>query len=235
MVYVTGDLHGSIDIAKLSFGCFPEQKSLTKQDYVIVCGDFGLVWDGGRSEKIWQAIVAEKPFTTLFVDGNHENFEMLDALPQVDMFGGKVHEVVPGIYHLIRGQVLTIDGKRIFVMGGASSHDKMFRKEHISWWKEELPTGAEIKAASDTLEANGWCVDYVISHCAPRSIQKEIAPDYEKDRLTTFFERLKNELTFRHWYFGHYHMDRQLGDKFTAIFNKAILLNDEKKSVMAER
>ena len=46
MIYVTGDIHADIDISKLSGKYFPEGKTLTKSDYVIICGDFGLVWDG---------------------------------------------------------------------------------------------------------------------------------------------------------------------------------------------
>lgn len=41
MIYITGDTHIPIDIGKLSTSRFPKQKSLTKDDYVIVCGDFG--------------------------------------------------------------------------------------------------------------------------------------------------------------------------------------------------
>lgn len=43
MIYVTGDTHGVIDIGKLGFKNFPEGKNLTKNDYVIICGDFGFV------------------------------------------------------------------------------------------------------------------------------------------------------------------------------------------------
>ena len=43
MIYITGDIHG--DPRRLSMECFPEQKEMTKDDYVIICGDFGLVWE----------------------------------------------------------------------------------------------------------------------------------------------------------------------------------------------
>jgi hypothetical protein len=46
MIYITGDTHGMIDWEKLNTTEFPEQKSLTRDDYVIVVGDFGGVWDG---------------------------------------------------------------------------------------------------------------------------------------------------------------------------------------------
>lgn len=48
MIYVTGDTHGCLDVKKLSIKNFKEQKSLTKEDYVIICGDFGLTWDKSK-------------------------------------------------------------------------------------------------------------------------------------------------------------------------------------------
>ena len=44
MIYVTGDTHG--DFERFREDIFPEQKTKTKDDYVIICGDFGGVWDG---------------------------------------------------------------------------------------------------------------------------------------------------------------------------------------------
>ena len=46
MIYITGDTHIPIDIKKLNTKNFSEQKTLTKEDYVIICGDFGGVWNG---------------------------------------------------------------------------------------------------------------------------------------------------------------------------------------------
>ena len=112
MIYVTGDTHANIDIAKLNTTKFPQQKELTKNDFVIICGDFGLCWDGSHREMWWQDWLTAKNFTTLWIDGNHENFDMLYQFPLIDKFGGKVREIAPDIYHLDRGQVLTIDGRK---------------------------------------------------------------------------------------------------------------------------
>lgn len=222
MIYVTGDTHADIDIGKLSTTKFPQQKSLTKEDYLIVCGDFGLVWDGSRREIYWQDWLTDKNFTTLWVDGNHENFDIIYEFPLIDKFGGKVREIAPGIFHLDRGQVLTIDDKKIFVMGGARSHDKVYRKEHISWWKEEMPSNEEMERAIAALDENNWTVDYVLTHCAPRTIQTMIADWYENDPLVSFLERVRVDLNFKRWYFGHYHIDRQLNEQFVALYNKVV-------------
>ena len=49
MIYITGDTHGDW-MSRLNTNAFPEQKSMTKQDYVIICGDFG-IWNDAKQEK----------------------------------------------------------------------------------------------------------------------------------------------------------------------------------------
>lgn len=225
MIYVTGDIHGSIDIGKLNTKRFPQQKSLTKSDYVIVCGDFGLVWDNRKSDLYWRKWLSEKPFTTLWVDGNHENFDLLYQFPVSEKFGGKVREIAPDVFHLERGQVLTIDDKKFFVMGGAESHDKAYRKEHISWWKEEMPTIEEMRRGVDALNACNWSVDYVISHCAPRSVQMMINHLFDSDPLVSFLEIVRMDLNFKKWFFGHYHIDKRISDQFYAIYNSIVSID----------
>ena len=112
MIYLTGDTHIPVDIQKLSAKRFPQQKEMTKKDYVIICGDFGGVWDGSNEEKYWIKWLKNKNFTTLFIDGNHENFDMLYSFPIVELCGGTAHKIDNGIYHLIRGEAYTIDGKK---------------------------------------------------------------------------------------------------------------------------
>ena len=92
-------------------------------DYVIITGDFGGVWDNSPRETYWLDWLEEKPFTTLFVDGNHENFDRLGELPVHQCQGGKVHYIRPHVLHLMRGQVFEIGGVTFFTMGGAASHD----------------------------------------------------------------------------------------------------------------
>ena len=222
MIFVTGDTHADIDIGKLSVKNFPRQKDLSKSDYLIVCGDFGLVWDGSSREMWWQDWLTEKNFTTLWIDGNHENFDILREFPLTKKFGGVVREIAPDIFHLDRGQVLTIDKKKIFVMGGARSHDKEYRIEHISWWEQEMPSRDEMDRAIESLDKHQWKVDYVLTHCAPRSIQSMLADWYENDPLVSFLERVRQDLDFKHWYFGHYHLDKRINDKFTALYNEII-------------
>ena len=73
-IYITGDCHG--DYRRFSAKRFPEQKEMTKDDCVIICGDFGF-WSYDKEQLWWRKWLEEKPFTTLWVDGNHENFDLL--------------------------------------------------------------------------------------------------------------------------------------------------------------
>jgi len=228
MIFITGDTHGEIDIRKFNSRKFPEQKKLTKSDFMIVAGDFGLIWDGSNECKYWLNWLSEKSFTTLFIDGNHENFELLNSYPVINWKGGKAHQITDSIIHLMRGQIFVIDKLKFFTFGGAKSSDKEFRKEGVSWWKEELPHEEEYKEGMRNLELNNWTVDYVISHTCPIEIQKILIDRYNKNLEHTEFNKYLSEIdsktNYKHWYFGHNHLDENLTDKHTILYNKIIRL-----------
>lgn len=123
MIYVTGDTHR--DFSRFNEDSFPVQKEMTRDDTVIICGDFGGIWDGylSRNEKSVLENLMEKPFTIVFCDGNHENFDRLFYYQEEEWNGGRIHHIRDNIYHLMRGEVYTIEGKKFFAFGGAASHD----------------------------------------------------------------------------------------------------------------
>ena len=230
MIFATGDTHG--DFRRFGAKCFYEQKEMTQDDYVIICGDFGGLWNDSAEEQHDLNRLEKKPFTVLWVDGNHENFTMLSQYPVEEWHGGKVHRIRPNVIHLMRGQLYTIDGYTFFTMGGGRSHDvqdgildpadpkfeydlywkskrlEIFRIKGVSWWPEELPDEDEYEEAIKTLEQANWEVDYVITHSAPSSIVAEINRRYETDQLTDFLEEVRSKLKFHYWLFGHYHDNR---------------------------
>lgn len=221
-LYVCGDTHGGEDIHKISSKCFPA-RHLTKNDYLLVCGDFGVVMDQSATDFYLRRWYRDKPWTTLFVDGNHENHDLLATYPISEWNGGKVQFISDSIIHLMRGQVYEIDGHKLFTMGDASSHDRQFRKTGVSWWAGEMPTAAELSEARANLLAHGNCVDYIITHCAGGRIQDQLRPYYEKNELTAFFDELE-KIDYRHWYFGHYHLDQEIDEKHTVLFHRVVQL-----------
>lgn len=226
-IYITGDIHASYDIKKLSSSQF-DARDLTKDDYVIICGDFGLVWDNTTSEQYWLRWLDAKPFTTLFVDGNHEGFHALNNLPICTWHGGMAHKVNDSIYHLMRGELYNLDGITLFAMGGAASsaYDKKTRTEGISWFPEEIPTQAEREHALETLDKANWNCDIVITHCAPTSCEESIAAVTNRidlhpmDEYTDWLEAVRQKVTYSQWFCGHYHIDAQLTNNITALYNK---------------
>ena len=83
MIYVTGDLHG--DPARLSDRAL---RRLKKGDFLLVCGDFGFVWDGSPAEMKLRRKLGKKKYTTIFVDGAHDNLPMIRQFPEEDYAGG---------------------------------------------------------------------------------------------------------------------------------------------------
>ena len=103
MIYITGNTHGDINRFKTE-----QTKKFTSEDYLIICGDFGFIWNGGKKEEKQLEILSQKPYTILFVDGTHENFNLLNAYPTKRWNQGTVHEIRPNILHLMRGEIFGI-------------------------------------------------------------------------------------------------------------------------------
>lgn len=124
MIFITGDTHG--DVSRFFKVHFKIQEELSKKDYVIILGDFGLIWDytGENAHEHYELDeLNDRSFTTVFIDGNHENFTRLNNYPVIEWNGGKVHQIRDSIFHLMRGEVFNIDGSSFFAFGGAHSHD----------------------------------------------------------------------------------------------------------------
>ena len=212
MFFVTGDLHGDIDMGKLNSRSWPEQKKLTRDDYLIVCGDFGAVWYGDRKDNYMLKWHEDKTYTTLFVDGNHENFDSLDQYPVCIWNGGKVHMIRPHVIHLMRGQIYDIDGRTIFTFGGGMSSDRKYRKEGVSWWPREQPSEAEMEEARKNLDAYDNRIDYIITHAAPRQVLWNDLSCYRASlkldcSCETFLDEIMGRVLYQRWFCGHYHID----------------------------
>ena len=246
MIYVTGDCHS--DFVRFNKENFPEQKVMTKDDYVIICGDLGGVWnknEESKREKWWLDWLENKSYTTLFVDGNHENFDRLDSYPVEDWNGGKVHKIRQSVFHLKRGQVFELAGKKIFTFGGAASHDisggilesddpdfkakkkeldqdwKPYRINHVSWWKKELPSEEEMQEVIYNLSLQGNKV--IVSHCCSSSTQALIGGGmYIPDMLTQYFEQVQHKVTYKKWFFGHYHDNKNVNAKEVLLYDQVI-------------
>ena len=240
MVWITGDTHG--DWSRLT-----DRKDLAESDTVIVCGDFGLWHDDGR-ERTRLDRLAAMPFTTVWVDGNHENFDRLKSgeFETVDFHGAAAHRIRENIFHIKRGEIMTLEGKTFWCFGGARSHDisdgvldprrydkeefrelveamtynrAMFRILGQSWWPEEMPSKGEMAHGRETLAKVGYKVDFAVTHCAPYTAQ--VALGFRSpDDLTLYFDFVASFSEIGRWYFGHYHTDECMYDRYRPIYTK---------------
>lgn len=215
MLYITGDTHGEED--RFTGKDSVIEKTLTSNDKLIVCGDFGYISDDSYKERLFLRYLSEKPYQILFIDGNHENFTLINKYQIEEWCGGKVHMIrrdkngKPKIIHLMRGEVYLIEGRKIFTMGGAYSIDKNLRIPYKSWWPQEMPTEEEMKNAVSNLKKNGLSVDYIVTHAAPEETMNIFHPEHHEEKnLNVFLEWIRENINYKHWYMGHLHRDEDL-------------------------
>ena len=214
MIYATGDTHGDYSRFK-----DPQIKKLGRGDTLIVCGDFGFFWDGSKKEEQVLKKLRSKDFTIAFVDGCHENFDILETFPESTWNGGMARVIAPNIVHLMRGQIYTIENKKIFTFGGGHSQDIDFRRNQ-DWWEREQPTHEEIKEAMLNLEKHNNTVDYIITHEPPASLKDCLGVDvFQRLEVHAFFEDIIKTCKYEKWFFGKCHIDKHIPIKFYALFN----------------
>lgn len=217
MVYVTGDMHG--DESRLHT---KELKKLNKGDTLIVCGDFGFVWDGSPKEKKLLEQLGSRKYTIAFLDGTHENYDLLNKYRMTVWNGGRVHRISGSLLHLMRGQIFTIEGETYFTFGGGESREKEMRTEHKTWWREELPTIQEMAEGAENIDEAGCQVDYILTHEPPSLVKSALllrAGEADRvNKLNGYLEQLNRECKFKHWYFGSMHEDRIVTRSHTSLY-----------------
>jgi DNA repair exonuclease SbcCD nuclease subunit len=217
IIGVCGDTHGD-----LNFKNIYKAKKLGA-DTLLVCGDFGYIWDGSLKEQKQLNYLNKIGVQVLFCDGNHENFDVLNSYPISEMYGGRVHKIRDNIIHLMRGEFYNIDNKSFFVFGGANSTDKEWRTENKTWWKEELPTSAEKGYGLYNLNAHDNKVDYIITHTCYQSALIKVGGDYRIDELSDFFNQIRVTVDYKQWWFGHMHNDFRIIDDNTRCLYRDIV------------
>lgn len=225
-VFLTGDIHGTADIGKVEDFSRVAEGRLSRDDFLIVLGDFGLVWGNPPRPDETRRLdwLESRPWTTLFIDGNHENFDLLGRLPVRKWHGGRVHVVRPHVLHLMRGEAFEIGGHSVFAAGGAHSADIKWRTPGTSWWPQEVPDAEERERIEAHAREVGQ-VELLLTHCPPTGQYlryKRLFPRFwgPSDEYTDWLEEhLEGTLGYRRWFYGHIHLDFPLDEPHTSLFN----------------
>lgn len=226
---ISGDTHGTLDLGKIVKFFDEHESEYNDEDYLIICGDVCACGFMASDEAETRKVLRNLPVTTLFVDGNHENFEQLNSYSVDTWNGGKVHFIESGIIHLMRGQVYDIDGTRFFTFGGAYSIDKASRTEGVTWFPEEIPNRKEYEEGWHNLEKADWQVDYILTHTGPREVVAAMGYGELSDgevELRQYLQRVADNTEFTAWYFGHFHEDAEIEDMFYCLYDELVVLND---------
>lgn len=220
MIYLTGDLHGDLERFKSK-----EMKKLKKGDTLIVCGDFGFLWNGSKKETSVLKKLSKLKYQILFVEGTHDNLDLIGQYPVEEWNGGKVRRIAENVLKLERGSVFTIEGKKLFAFGGGESTDMDIRVSDGTWWPQELPEMSEIDAAWAELARHDNQVDVIITHECSSTVRRFIDMDSDHTNLMIhFFDQLCEKVEFKRWYFGCYHTDKVIPPRYYAMFEKVLPL-----------
>lgn len=219
MIYVTGDTHG--DFSRLSVG---KLRFLGKNDTLIICGDFGFIWDGGEKEKHILSELCARSCNICFIDGTHENFDLLAKYTPEIWNGGKTLLIGGNVRYLMRGQIFIIENKTIFTMGGGESPDREYRTAAGTYSPQEFPSQEEMMEGVSVLRDNGMQADYIITHEPPAKTKIFLSDGEGGDAgvtvLNTYFDKIAENCAFSKWYFGSMHADLEVSGSQFAVFEK---------------
>lgn len=221
MVYITGDLHG--DITRFSS---PGLRPLRKGDTLIVCGDFGFIWDGGKKERKVLKKLGALPYTLLFLDGRHENYDLLAEYPVTEWNGGRVQVIEGNLMHLMRGEIYEIEDMTYFVFGGGESDDPDLRIDAGGWWEAEMPTVQEMEHGLANLAAHDNRVDYILTHEPSEKSSGYLARGTRINGVNIYLNRIENTVTFKKWFFGCLHQDKTMSKQHRAVFQDVVQVHD---------
>ena len=214
MIYFTGDAHGELSKFKSAAA-----KKLKKGDTIIVCGDFGFIWNESKEELSNIKWLSKRKYNILFVEGAHENFELLEKFPKVDFCGGMARKISENIYQLMRGEIFEIEGKKIFAFGGGDDEtlDLMDFRECPDFVR--LPNEQECEHARENLEKAGREVDYIVTYDAGFKIRGFLEMESNCfNNLHAFLNEVSTTCKFGKWFFGCFHMDKHIPPFYYAVY-----------------
>lgn len=98
-----------------------------------------------------------------------------------------------------------------------------FRINHWSWWKQELPSKEEMEEGRQNLEKHDNKVDFIVTHSCASSTQALLGNGfYSKDYLNDYLEEIRQKCTFKKWFFGHYHDNRNVNAEEILLWEQII-------------
>ena len=220
---ITGDKHG--DFRRVDALC--SLAGTTKDDLLIILGDAGINFYGGKREVQFKHMLAKLPITMLCIHGNHERRpESLGFYQEAEWRGGIVYmqPEFPNLMFAKDGEIYDINGKKCIAIGGAYSVDKAYRiARNLGWWADEQPTDEIKRRVESRLDKENWHIDVVLSHTSPlkyepREMFLDFIDDSRVDKSTEIWlDAIEGRLDYGQWFCGHYHTNKTI-DKIRFLY-----------------
>lgn len=215
MIYLISDPHGGESME----GFLRYLEISTDSDLLIILGDLGVCFEDTEENRHFTEWFLSLDKKIAVVEGNHENHGFINSFPSDTWCGGEVHRLSDTIVHLKRGNIYDIEGKTFFVMGGCKSSAKW--KEMGLWFDGEEPTEEELSLAYSNLSKYNNRVDYVLTHkyVNYKEVEKDKYPTLSLEGLTKYIDE---NVTFGHWYSGHWHICKAVDELHTFVYDEPI-------------
>lgn len=229
--YVTGDMHG--ETSRLMFLKYePEDSSA-----IIVLGDLGINFYLDKKEHSKKTVLNSYHNYIYAVRGNHE--ERPENLPNHSLiYDENVKGYVwcdkiryPYIRYFVDGAVYEIDTLKTLILGGAYSVDKPYRVAmNYQWFPQEQLSQKEMNKI--LAEHSGQSYDVILSHTCPYSWEPRdlflsmIDQSNVDDTMEHWMDKVKNEIGYKLWLFGHFHDDRIVRPHVEMFYTDISKLND---------
>ena len=193
MVTLIGDLHG------LYRRYHEILREKDRHPHTIQLGDFGFDYETLKNVD---------PKDHVFIGGNHDNYDMVNNVPN---------------YLGDFGYVVDFHGLDFFFYRGASSIDREYRTIGVSWWEdEEVNIEGFMQARKLYSEIKP---DVVLTHDCPEFLVQNYIGSHARiyqNRTSWALQELFNIHQPKLWCHGHYHVS-----KTTTINNtKFVCLNE---------
>lgn len=236
-LFVRGDTHANFDF--LPYFC--EENQTDYNDILIILGDVGILYynSSDNRERNLKKYIEKQPITIVCIRGNHEDRpsnrdNMYKCVINNEIMAGTFFYETdyPHILYTIDGNSYEFMGQKCLAVGGAYSVDKWYRLQMgWKWFIDEELTDDEMETILNSVKNSKY--DHVFTHTCPEPWEptdlffSSIDQNTVSKRMEKFLYKLSNNIEWGHWWFGHFHADREdiCGDgKVSMLFNKVVQL-----------
>ncbi len=236
MVYYHGDIHGNPTelIRKIQIA------QMTADDIVVILGDAGFNYYGGRRDAIAKDMISAEAPTVLCIHGNHEaRPHTIETYKTKEWNGGTVwyEEAYPNLLFAKDGEIYSLGEWKHLVIGGAYSVDKCFRlASGWNWWIDEQPTEETKRLVEAKIEVIQ--PDAILTHTCPFKYEpvEMFLAGIDQSTVDSSTERWLDEIEekadYKAWLCGHWHIDKRV-DSVYFLFNN--LMSQERLIHMTKK